>query len=124
MAKVFTIAGTSNYNGEVTFRFATGKVGVRRSVLKCNGHTDIVLAELPNAMTKVEAVEYLNFLGVSAVLPKGKGKTKLTEEQKKEAAEAAKREARNARKRELRAAKKAEKAAVETVASSDEPVTE
>lgn len=115
MAKLFTIAGTSELNGETTFRFATGKVGVRRSVLKCNGHTNILLAELPNAMTKVDAMEYLSFLGVSAVLPKGKGKTKLTEEQKKAAAEAKKREERNAKKRAARAKKKADKAAYDAV---------
>lgn len=73
--KTFTIAGTSNANGEVTLRVATGRVSVREGVLRRAGHTDINLRELPNPMTRAEAAAWLAAQGISAVLPvKGGGK--------------------------------------------------
>jgi hypothetical protein len=53
--KLFTIAGTSNLNGKVKFRFATGTVKHRSLVLARNGHSNIKLFELPNAMSKEDA---------------------------------------------------------------------
>ena len=73
-SKLFTIAGTSVLNGELTYRFATGKMGVRINKLKKTGHSDIALQELPNPMTKVDAVAFLLSTGVEAVLPKGRTK--------------------------------------------------
>jgi hypothetical protein len=59
MSKMFTIAGSSNLNGIVKNRFANGTVKQRSLVLGRNGHTEINLVELPRAMTKAEAVAFL-----------------------------------------------------------------
>jgi FKBP-type peptidyl-prolyl cis-trans isomerase len=143
MEKLFTIAGTSVLNNALTYRFATGKIGVRTSVLKQNGHTDIKLQELPNPMTKTDAVAFLKSQGINAVLPgvtKGEKKTATAPEAPVKTAEqlaaekaaadaaaaAAKREQKNAKKREARARAKAEKQAgklvddgIKMVAGSD-----
>jgi hypothetical protein len=58
MDKLFTVAGTSNLNGVVKFRFANDLKG-RIKVLAKNGHTDIQLIELPEAMTKERAIAFL-----------------------------------------------------------------
>jgi len=64
--KTFTIAGYSNLNGRVKLRVATGTVARRTAVLKSSGHTDINLVELPQPMTRPEAMAYVlqNFAGV------------------------------------------------------------
>jgi hypothetical protein len=59
MMKTFTIAGTSNLNGKTKNRFANGTVKNRTSILARCGHTEIELTELPRAMTKDEAVSFL-----------------------------------------------------------------
>ena len=96
------------------------RIGRRKSVLKMYGHTEIQLQELPQPMTKEDAVKLLQGLGCTATLPKGSKKVKeevvvappvKTPEEIKAEAEAAKREQRNARKRELRALAKAKKQA-------------
>ena len=53
----FTHAGVSRLKGEFKARWANDAARVK--ILAKNGHTDIDVIELPNAMTKVEAVEYL-----------------------------------------------------------------
>lgn len=58
MEKTFTVAGTSNLNGAVKFRFAND-LKSRTAVLTRNGHTDIHLVELPEAMTKERAIAFL-----------------------------------------------------------------
>ena len=58
MEKLFAVAGTSNLNGVVKFRFAND-LKSRVKILERNGHTDINLLELPNAMTKQAAREWL-----------------------------------------------------------------
>lgn len=74
MAHAYTLAGTSTVNGVNTYRFASGKAGVRIANLKRCGHTDIVLHELPRTMNKKEAVEWLNAQGIHATLPRtGRG---------------------------------------------------
>jgi hypothetical protein len=55
--KLYTVAGTSTLNGETKTRFANDTMRIK--VLAKNGHTDIQLAELPEAMTKVEAAKFL-----------------------------------------------------------------
>lgn len=55
--KTFTVAGTSNLNGQVKIRFANDTS--RGKVLQKSGHTEIVLIELPEAMTKDQAAFYL-----------------------------------------------------------------
>ena len=57
--KLFTIAGFSNLNGRVKLRVATGTIARRAAVLKRNGHTDIELRELPEAMTRKDALAFL-----------------------------------------------------------------
>jgi argininosuccinate synthase len=58
MEKTFTVAGTSNLNGAVKYRFANDLAG-RVKVLLKNGHVDVKLVELPYAMTKEDAIAYL-----------------------------------------------------------------
>lgn len=55
--KLFTVAGTSKLNGEVKVRFANDVMRIK--VLAKHGHEDINLIELPNEMTKLEAVQFL-----------------------------------------------------------------
>jgi hypothetical protein len=55
--QLFTFAGVSDLNGEYKARFANDAMRVK--VLDKNGHRDIRLVPLPNAMTKREAVEYI-----------------------------------------------------------------
>ena len=80
--KLFTIAGTSTFRGKNTFRFATGNLHTRELVLKRNGHIDIKLQDLPNPMTKADAVAYLQSEeGIQAVMPKtGRGSAVKPEE--------------------------------------------
>lgn len=61
--KTFTVAGTSNLNGVYKLRVANSTSRVK--VLLANGHTDVRLIELPNAMTKLEATDYLMSLPVA-----------------------------------------------------------
>jgi hypothetical protein len=58
MEKLYTVAGMSNLNGVVKYRFAND-IKSRSKVLARNGHTDIMLFDLPRAMTKAEAVAHL-----------------------------------------------------------------
>ena len=61
--KRFTVAGTSTFNGQSKARFAND-MAVRVKTLTKGGHTNIQLLELPKALTKAEAVEYLQNEGV------------------------------------------------------------
>lgn len=70
MARTYTVAGTSSFKGQVTYRFASGKAKTRIAVLERNEHTDVNMIDLPNAMTKEQAIAHLNGLGMTAVLPK------------------------------------------------------
>lgn len=63
--KLFTVAGTAkNPDGTVKARFANDLVA-RIKILNKAGCTDINLMELPRAMTKLEALQYLTELGVT-----------------------------------------------------------
>ena len=55
--KLFTVAGISTLNGDTKPRFANDQMRVK--VLAKNGHTNIELVELPEAMTKIDAVKFL-----------------------------------------------------------------
>ncbi len=66
MSKTFTIAGTSNLNGKVKFRFANGTLKHREQVLTRNGHTEIKLVELPRAMGKEDARSFLESQAIMA----------------------------------------------------------
>ena len=74
MSKLFTIAGTSVLDNVETMRFATGTIARRVGVLKRNGHTNIALQELPQAMVKADIVAFLRALGSTAVVPVGRKK--------------------------------------------------
>lgn len=55
--KTYTVAGVSFYRGEYQVRVANNKN--RGRVLEKNGHEDVKMVELPYAMTKQEARNYL-----------------------------------------------------------------
>jgi hypothetical protein len=64
--KLFTVAGTAtNPNGTVKARFANDLVA-RIKILNKAGCTDINLMELPSAMTKLQALQYLTEQGITA----------------------------------------------------------
>ena len=56
--KLFTVAGTSLSNGSYKARFAQDVAG-RVKMLERYGDTDVVLVELPNPMTKTDAIAFL-----------------------------------------------------------------
>ena len=58
--KVYTVCGTSKHEGEFKVRFANDPLRVK--VLNKHGHEDITLIELPNEMTKLEAVKFIKDL--------------------------------------------------------------
>ncbi len=63
--KLFTVAGTAkNPNGTVKARFANDLVA-RIKILNKAGCTDINLIELPRAMTKLEALQHLQTVGIT-----------------------------------------------------------
>ena len=63
--KLFTEAGTAtNADGTVKARFANDLVA-RIKILNKAGCTDINLVELPSAMTKLQALQYLTEQGVT-----------------------------------------------------------
>lgn len=55
--KLYTVAGVSTLNGDTKVRFANDVMRIK--VLAKNGHTDIQLVELPESMTKLQAVAFL-----------------------------------------------------------------
>jgi hypothetical protein len=64
--KTFTVAGTAtNSDGTVKVRFANDLVA-RIKILNKNNCTNINLIELPKAMTKMEALQHLQTLGITA----------------------------------------------------------
>ena len=63
--KLFTVAGTAkNADGTVKARFANDLVA-RIKILNKAGCTDINLIELPRAMTKLEALQHLQTVGIT-----------------------------------------------------------
>jgi hypothetical protein len=64
--KTFTVAGTAtNADGTVKVRFANDLVA-RIKILNKNNCTNVNLVELPRAMTKLEALQHLQSLGITA----------------------------------------------------------
>ena len=64
--KTFTVAGTvTNADGTVKVRFANDLVA-RIKILNKNNCTNINLVELPSAMTKLQALQHLQSLGITA----------------------------------------------------------
>ena len=63
--KLFTVAGTAkNADGTVKARFANDLVA-RIKILNKAGCTEINLIELPQAMTKLQALQYLTEQGIT-----------------------------------------------------------
>ena len=63
--KLFTVAGTAkNADGTVKVRFANDLVA-RIKILNKAGCTDINLVELPQPMTKLQALQHLQTLGIT-----------------------------------------------------------
>jgi hypothetical protein len=63
--KTFTVAGTAtNADGTVKVRFANDLVA-RIKILNKNNCTNINLIELPKAMSKLEALQHLQTLGIT-----------------------------------------------------------
>ena len=63
--KLFTVAGTArNSDGTVKARFANDLVA-RIKILNKAGCTDINLVELPEHMTKLQALQYLTEQGIT-----------------------------------------------------------
>jgi len=56
--KTYTVAGTSSINGKTKVRFAQDYVS-RFKILNKNGHSDIELIELDNAMSKADICKFL-----------------------------------------------------------------
>lgn len=69
--RTFNIAGFSTLSGQRKVRFANGTVEARTKILERNGHTDIDLRILPNAMSKSEAMAYLGVEDTDSRAPKG-----------------------------------------------------
>lgn len=65
MEKTFTVAGTSVREGVLTLRYANGAAADRYKVLDKGGHTNILLHDLPNPMTREEAKEWLRAVGMT-----------------------------------------------------------
>ena len=96
MEKTFTRAGTSVLNGVKAYRFANDLN--RERVLAKNGHTDILMLELGEALTKDAAIQFLNskeiWAETNAVTAKlAKGKTAIKAAAKRIRAERAAKEA-------------------------------
>ena len=70
MSKLFTVAGTSVLEGVLKFRVANGTAVARANVLEKNGHVEIALQDLPKAMSKEDAMAFLNYTEGKAVAPK------------------------------------------------------
>ena len=62
--KTFTVAGTATQNGVTKARFANDLVA-RIKILNKAGCTDINLVELPEPMTKLQALQHLQTLGIT-----------------------------------------------------------
>ena len=79
--KLFTVAGTATHAGVTKVRFANDLVA-RIKILAKAGATDINLVELPKPMTKLEALQHLQTLGITDGDAGYAVSTKLTEQTK------------------------------------------
>ena len=64
MSKTFTFAGTCTENGTTVYKFANK--ATRAKELERFGCTNVNLVELPNAMSKEDAVAFLATKGITA----------------------------------------------------------
>ena len=56
--KLYTVAGTSTFNGKTKVRFANDYVS-RFKILTKNGHENVNILELPNQMNKADVCKFL-----------------------------------------------------------------
>jgi hypothetical protein len=63
MDKTWTVVGTSVKRGEKKLRLANGTAEARQRVLEKDGHTEVRLFDLPNAMTEADARAWLEAQG-------------------------------------------------------------
>ncbi len=56
--KLYTVAGTSTFNGKTKVRFANDYVS-RFKILTKNGHDNVNILELPNSMNKADVCKFL-----------------------------------------------------------------
>ena len=90
MSKLFTVAGRSRCGGKVKYRFTNDRVG-RVPVMIKTGHTEIELYDLPAAMTREDATQWLIEQGVLLDTPPAEGAvTAVVEQSKPRAARRAK----------------------------------
>jgi hypothetical protein len=69
--KTYTMAGvTTTPAGDTIYRFGTGDFNIRLGVFERSGCTNIAFFELPNPMTKADAIAWLNAQGYHAIMPK------------------------------------------------------
>lgn len=61
--KVYGVVGVSKDNGKFKVRWANDMLRIK--ILAKNGHTDIQLFELPQAMNKLDATKYLLTQGLA-----------------------------------------------------------
>lgn len=59
-SKLYTVAGVSKQAGEYKVRFANDTMRIK--VLAKHGHDDITLVELPEALTKLAAIKFIQQL--------------------------------------------------------------
>lgn len=108
--KLFTVAGTAtNPDGTTKARFANDLVS-RVKILQKHGCTDINLMELPNPMTKIQALEYLQSKGITDGAAGEAVATKLSEKNT------------NAKRSEVKVSAKATQAKAPKVAPSMESI--
>lgn len=62
--KLYTVAGTTTINGETKVRFANDLIARIKIFSKGGGTVNLI--ELPKAMTKLEALQYLNANGFNS----------------------------------------------------------
>jgi hypothetical protein len=74
MSKTFSFAGTCVVDGATVYKFAND--ANRAAVLTKLGATDVNIIQLPFAMGKEEAVEWLNGQGITATKPARSAKPK------------------------------------------------
>ena len=73
--KTFTVAGTSVKGGETKYRFANGTAAARTKVLEKDGHTMVLLFNLPSAMTAEAAKAWLQAQGTAVQEPTARQRT-------------------------------------------------
>lgn len=69
MAELYTVAGTAIVNGKLKFKFANGSAKSRTAALERAGMTEVNLVDLPKAMTKEQATEFVSKLSKPAATP-------------------------------------------------------